>query len=628
MNDLERDEVELGGVKFRVLGPVQRVPVNPFPQKITIGDYTRDSDLVASTWAQTDWAGGFGSRLARFPQDQDRFWYSTCETRWPRALALPPKTLQVPVTVSGSRSPASAVQFGATPVIALGSTLLTLRSDLTVGVLRSYPDPITALLVTGGKLWVGGPSFLEQTTDLSTFTPVSGVVGRLLAELGGWVYAVQGDRSLKAYDGSAWNNAGSLPFPVEDTVALFPFPQPDGQVTLFAVVKGGLWVYDRTSLRWFPTQVTWPRGATVGVPTIWRGDVYIPVGSGILRWTGTTLSLAGPDRDEGLPPELPDRVTGVYGSYGFLVAALAGRVNPPSLTAVSPPPDPGASVLEVPTAQPVIPVRLQQATFDSPELVRESLLLASSGGGWSYLASDAQRTWVPIGVVERDGRIIFLADDGQNLILVPLPAGLHNPLRPQLAETAEQGVLLTPWFDAGWLEVPKVALRLRVDVDTLPAGCSLSLSYRTESLPWQFVGMVTTAGATTFDLGGALGTYPVFSKLQLRLTLQRTSGAATNTPIVSAVVLTFLRRPDQKFAYQLTLDCSAPWRGKSPEELAAHLLALAVAKQPFRFRFPTDPVPHTVILSRLQWAEIGGMVSFQGADQPAGRAAISVIEVS
>src|SRR5690606_12839558 len=104
--------------------------------------------------------------------------------------------------------------------------------------------------------------------------------------------------------------------------------RPDGEWALYAVAADGLYIHDPTTLRFYPTQVTWAPGLPVGRACVWRGEVYLPVGSSLYRWNGQTVVGTGPDRDEGLPAELADQVVGVYPAHGFLVAVLTGRTDP------------------------------------------------------------------------------------------------------------------------------------------------------------------------------------------------------------------------------------------------------------------------------------------------------------
>jgi hypothetical protein len=629
--DLDRREVELYGVRFPILGPVQRIPVSPFPAKITIGDYSRDDELVASSWVQTDWSGGFGVEKGRYPQDQDRFWYSTCETRWIRHLTLPPAVVRKPLAVDSSNHARSA-QVPGVFYFALGQRLYTISgSGLDITPRKNYPGSVTDLLYdgTGGKLWIalGDAGDIETTTNGTNFTAVTGKRAKLLGFLGGWVYILKPDSTVEAWDGTGWVAVGKFPLPESWVHQLFPYARPDGEETLYALCSDGLWVLDRSVNRWFKTQVSWPVGVPVGRACLWRGEVYLPVGSSVLRWNGQVLASVGPDRDQGLPPEFPDLVRAVLPSHGWVLALVEG-FSRGSVTRVTVQPS-DALQLGLPESLQGVTYQVSGGTVN-PErdqvLAYTGVLLASSGGGWSFLAGEQLKTPLAVGVAEIAGASYALYHTGNQLCLVQLPASLHNPIQPKVLETEPQGTLLTPWFDAGWAEIDKVALRLKVRSLRASPNLRVRVRYRTAPGPWTHLGWVTQPGETELDLGVS-GEYPVFRVIQIRLDLERLSGSLVDAPVIESVALSFLRRPDQRYAFQFTVDLSGEWRGRSAKELRDALLAILESPQPGTFRFPEGTRSHFVVLSRLQWAHAGGLEGFQGVGDAVGRAAVSVIEV-
>jgi len=601
--DLERREIELDGVRFPVLGPVHRIPVSPFAAKITVGDYSRDSEVVASSWVQSDWSGGFGVEYGVYPRDQDRFWFSSCETRWIRHLSLPPA-----ITVLGTVTDQPIRPITAGAFFAAGPGLYQIR-DGQVTLVKTYPQIITDLCWDGTSLWIGTPSQIEVTVDVRTFTahPVSGV---RLAELGGWIYALGADQVLRAYNRMAWTDIGTVPFPV---IQLLTFRQADGSPALYALAKDGLWVLDRTVNRFFKTPVAWPTSPFTGQGGLWRGELFIPVGSSILHWTGATLSPAGPDRDQGLPGDLPTWVQAVSGTFGYLVAALSGTV---STVSIVPP-----QVLELglpPELEPSLVGKQAQGPL---------LLLVSSGGGWHYLAQEVTPSTFLGVVVENGTEWVCWVDQTKTVKGVALKPQLHNPLHAPTVPTTTRWELVTPWFDAGWVEVDKVALRAKVGCLIASPTLPVRLDIQTDQDPtWVMVGQVTRSGETVFDLKRVDG-YPIFRRLRFRLVLERLGGSGMDTPVVEYLSLAFLRRPRQYWAFNTTLDLSGEWRGRSPDQLRDHLLRVAESANPVLFRYPDGERAFLVVLSRLQWAAVSGLEAFQGEAAHQGRAAVSFLEV-
>ena len=624
---LERSEVLLGRTRFPLLGPVQRIPVAPFAAKITIGDYSRDSELVASSWVQSDWSGGLGVETGRWPQDQDRVWYSTCDTRWPRTLALPP---QVRVQAEGLLDPEAdgvTATFGDLGVFTSGDKVYSVDDSLAPVLRYTAPGPIEDLLVYDGKLYLLGPFETRSTPDLSTWTTLTGKSFKRAVEVGGWLYGVRSDRVVEAWDGTQWSSVGTFPLPASDLVWMFSYLQPDGQPTAYAVTAEGVYVLDRGTGRWFSTGVTWPRGIPVGRGCLWRGEVYLPLGTGILKWNGSAVSTVGPDRDYGLPVEFPELVQAVFPSFGWLLACLRGseRLRVTGSWSAEP-----TDALRTGRPDP-----LEATTFKIPDLgegmdpglYRPVVVLCTSQASWNTVAALKEDCHF-YGTLSTGGLSLLLGNRGGDLVLIRLPYGMNNPLAPQVTDTEPEGVLITPKFDAGWVEIDKVALRLAVMVRVASPDLPVELAYRTDQQEWTAVGVVDRPGRHEFDLRTGSGEFPVFRWVQFRITLRRLAGVASRTPVVEALALSFLRRPAQRYAYQMTLDLSREWRGKTREELARELWELANGVQPFSFAWAGDPEPRLVVISRLQWAAVGGVAGLEGlVEDESGRAAVSVMEV-
>lgn len=625
---VERGEVELYGVRYRVLGPIQRVPVAPFPQKITIGDYSRDDEVVASSWVQTSWTGGLGIETGTYPRDQDRFWYSTLDTRWPRTLGLGPYIYRVASPDPGE-TPRLA-RYGGAVVVALGAELLELRTGGALHPLKTYPGPITDLVVSDGLLWVAGPGFDVERWDGETFTTETGERGVHLADLGGWLYLMDADGSLRVRRGGegVWEDAGAFPHTEPGWVSqLLVYTRPDGDWALYAVAADGLWVYDPDTLRFFPTQVTWPPGLPRGRACVWRGEVYVPVGASLYRWGGQTLVGTGPDRDEGLPRELADRLVAVYPAHGFLVAVLSGRADPlqPQTSLGEAQATGGLRAGNPLTGRGVFGVasRPQTTSPIEQDLRRETVLLATSGDAWHVLAAEDGGNARPIGVAEAEGKLMVLWHRADHLRWVLLPPALYNPLRPAVVETQATGELVTPWFDAGWAEIDKAALRLKLRVEQASPETYIEAFYQVDAdRTWHRLGRASQPGEAEWEMS------QVFRRIRLRLTFHRTTSYRFTSPVVSSIALSFLRRPPTRYGFQFTIDLSQSWRGRSPTQLRDTLLAAAETQLTGSFAYADDPgSPRRVVISRLQFAQSGGLDQFEGSPGSLGRAAVSVIEV-
>src|SRR5690606_36717854 len=86
------NEVLLDGVRCPILGPMRETTITPFPAKIAQSATGRDDEVVASSIVWEEWTGGLGVFDGTYPRDQDRFRFSTMDTRYPKQLTLAPRS--------------------------------------------------------------------------------------------------------------------------------------------------------------------------------------------------------------------------------------------------------------------------------------------------------------------------------------------------------------------------------------------------------------------------------------------------------------------------------------------------------------------------------------------------------
>lgn len=84
------NEVELNGQKYPVKQSVQPVLVSNFPEKIVQGDYTADSNPLASSWVMSDVANGLGQLMYQ-DKTPGMYWFGNVLTDYPSNITLPRK---------------------------------------------------------------------------------------------------------------------------------------------------------------------------------------------------------------------------------------------------------------------------------------------------------------------------------------------------------------------------------------------------------------------------------------------------------------------------------------------------------------------------------------------------------
>ena len=105
---LNAHEIVLNSVKFPIDGFVREQLVSRFPQKLTTGDYSYANEQILSNFIISDQRGGMLVEEMDEAIHQDRYFWSTCETRFRSNILLPPLTTAMTLP-SGESTAASLV---------------------------------------------------------------------------------------------------------------------------------------------------------------------------------------------------------------------------------------------------------------------------------------------------------------------------------------------------------------------------------------------------------------------------------------------------------------------------------------------------------------------------------------
>lgn len=87
---LRDNEIYLDGKRFPIIGAVAPTVVSQFPGKVVTGDYTNDSNRVASSLVMSDHRGGMLIEDMDETVDIQRCWWSNCHLNWKEHMFLPP----------------------------------------------------------------------------------------------------------------------------------------------------------------------------------------------------------------------------------------------------------------------------------------------------------------------------------------------------------------------------------------------------------------------------------------------------------------------------------------------------------------------------------------------------------
>ena len=78
--------------------------ISVFPQKVTIGDHTRDDEQIASSLILSDYRGGIGIERMDPSKDVNRAWWSLCDMRLRNTLSLGRLVTDISKPDSGSNN--------------------------------------------------------------------------------------------------------------------------------------------------------------------------------------------------------------------------------------------------------------------------------------------------------------------------------------------------------------------------------------------------------------------------------------------------------------------------------------------------------------------------------------------
>jgi len=606
MNQTREGVISLYGVHYPLAQrPLVRRGITPFPQKVVTGDYRRSDHVVESEWVVSDFTGGLGVLFADPTRHLDRYWFGSLDGRY-RYLTL------APLVESRGELPVVQRFFSfADRIYAVASETLYRWDEDTQSWsnLGAVSGAFSDVAIYDGRIIILTTTGLAiYDTDLGSWTTVTGASGFALGVWDDKLFRLDLQNrmrwTLDPTDGSSWNEAGRFPAPPGYARQLIPYFDAAGELVLHAVARDGLYAYDFAAQRFYPTGLLYPETDQVGRAAVWRGELYVPVGLSIYKYNTNAVTVVGPDRDDGLPAHLSGRVQQVVAGHGlwFAVIAVAQRTS-------------SAPVMEtgLPIDTPLFPgVSVTGAVLMSPGIAFHLL---------------TQRTSITemgdVAALTGDGTYRLWGSDSQGVWSVDLPVGLHNPLQNPTQRYAEEGALITSWWDMGWSELDKLALGVDVDA-VVPEGCEVAIyvgwDYRDD---WEYVGTVTTTGKHRFRIGGLQGHH--FRACRMLIAMRRGTDPMV-APLLRTCILTYLRVPRLLWGWEVSLQLTDPFCretvGVPAHELIRRLEAAATSRVAgtFRYHDEGEVIEKRVFITELVASEVQG-------PRREGRYVVSLIEL-
>ena len=608
---VQQNEIYLGGTYYPLSRPVQSVLASIYPNKVVIGDTTKDSNIRTSVVAWSDWRGGIGVERMQGPADVDRAWYSTCNLRHRHHLVLPAKstaTTAQDATNTNINGSISFIQDLGTILYAGWGTAPYYYSEASDRWTRvtssssaySFPstpsDSITIRMGTTDYIVVA------HTTGYSYFSSATTVTDK-----------TKDAKYLAFWDDRLWgiSDAGQLWYtltiggtPVEDAklpvqsgfvTDLFVGRDADGEQILYASTKVGLYAHDMANQRWVETQFQLPFHDFNGIGSVrWRDAVYNPSGLGIYKYingnNNAVVTVMGPDRDDGLPSTYRGTVKQLVGTHTELIAAVDATTSPGAVSSTSVPHQYGATAGIAGHSSPVIAASSGQSS-----------IVAWNDTGWEtkWVSGDGAagkpiNTMLVTNAGKGDYRLWWGFDGKVYHQLIPFDVTNPSQLSAKDGtdyEYAESAFHETPWFDAQQSDVDKLALKFKVEVQDASSEETVVVQYATDyTESYTSMGTISSSGTTTYSFGSGVGTG--FRSIKFKLTLARESGTTSSimkkSPDVVSISLEYRKKLDAKYGHSVEVDLNKTYKGKSPKQLRSALVSAIESNTLNEFTFRDD----------------------------------------
>lgn len=575
------EEIVLDGVPIPVLS-LTYSDLSRFEQKLTIGDYSKDSDALLSTWAQSAWNGGvlIDEHLEGGTDQRSR--WSTLWTRSAGQLALNP--LAIAHQADSGDSPHYPVgDYNGDFWFAENVDLQTIDNPSTTHTLTSVP--VALGVEYAGELIIPLGSAGIDIFDGSAITNDSNIEAISLLLWDDKVFALCVDGEVLVYDGSTWSSP-SAPMTIpgaEIPRKLVAFFDRSGNLTVSVITSRGIWFWDSDANVLHKSRLAVPPHPDNGLGACeWRDDgLFYSAGLGVYRHSASgVVSAMGLDRDDGLPADYRGRIRDLVPEHNGVIALLEGTstLTPAIYT------DPG----EYDVAP--FPEDMAAEPQSSPA---KCAVMIWNEAGWHVLhalRSLTEVTWMYLSTSEIEDidhdytLIVGLADQ---LLMIPLPTVFLGPrqlVQSQVLHFEPDGTHETGRFDSGMAGFEKLASHFEVMVrdprDNQPFEGSIRIDYRTNfNNDYTLLGTVTRYGRTVFPFnlvdGFARGT--IFGWIEFRYTITR--GANTKrTPIIDHTVLKFIKLPLEGRSWTATVNLEwETYKGLGPAQLAQHITDLALS---------------------------------------------------
>ena len=579
-----KGEIILNSVRYRLAEgtKVHSQLVSTYPEKLTIGDYTKDTKRRVSTQQYYDYSQGIGLERATTLEEK-RAWWSTADIRKPYRVTLPPLATQTEAFALSRTGTILMGELDGTIVAVVGryvqsysGSAWTERQDLGA---VTPTDILNITLTSTEFLVVCYTSGYAYEDDITTawLTSAKATVKLTYWDEKLWGISAAGQLWFSYTMGSGEVNDAQLPLNENDAItSLFTGPDEAGNEIIYCTTKKFLWKHDFGNRKWVRTSVRLPDnlGAT-GVTrqaALWRGMMCLGANTGFLQYIPDRrenviiASLLG--HDDGLKNTKEGRVFYMAPSVGDLLIAT-NVVNSTDSAAIlmwndqngfqvlweAPAAD--ANINSIWVSDAITNYRCWFGYANRVWWVRLHDSVANPGQvqGWTYSARDISDT---------------------------------NPILHE-----------TPWISPS---LNNVLLRLRVEVEGASATEAVRVRYGTNySTSWTQLDQthstestfdatddrIEGSGLTTFNFTEAAPAGIAFRAIRWEFALRRGT-TATVAPVVTNTEMEYLRVLDDSWGFDVVIDVSRAFGGESSQRQRALIRTAVETDTLIQFTYRDD----------------------------------------
>ena len=322
--------------------------------------------------------------------------------------------------------------------------------------------------------------------------------------------------------------------------SLFLYRDASGTVIIYAATTQGLYAHDFANAAWLKTELELPDMTNAGKGAVhWRNASYTSAGLHVHKYVAASTAVienVGLANDDSMPESRGGEIVKFIKGHNEFFA-------------------------------------LVDSTYEGSS--SRSTIMAYNEKGWHcWWEAGSDNMSFSGGIVSSvfDYRLWFGA--GSDTYWIPLREIDLKPKKISGYTYATSGTFYSPWFDAGWANIDKLAFKLKIKTSGCSANETVIVSYRTNhtntnlSTGWTTASTITSDTVTTYTFGSSAGI--TFKSIQFKIAFAR-GGTNTNSPNVEWFSLEHLLNIPTRWGYRFTVDCSKEYQKNTPEQLLSAL---------------------------------------------------------